>query len=324
MAWHAALSRAGFAILLCFFLAACATRGPVLSSRSTELVDTPFFPQAKYQCGPAALATLLAATDVTITPDELTPRVYVPGRRGSLQLEMVSAARDQRRLPLVLPRHLDAIVAELEAGRPVLVLHDYGWGRWRRWHYAVVVGYDPVNDVFTLRSGRDRRQRMRSRHFMVYWHHAGRWAMVALRPGETAANDDARLYLESAANFERVADPADLKAVFDAAVTRWPEDAIGWLGRGTAEYRLGNPRAAARDYARALELDPAQAGTRNNLAQTLLDLGCPRHAQSVLGDVAEPATIRVAAVIEATRREIDAAVAQDADDNDPVECRSLP
>ena len=318
MARHATHARACFAMLLCVMLSACATRGPVLSSRATELAGTPFFPQARYQCGPAALATVLAASGVQVTADELTPRVFIPERRGSLQLEMVSAARDYRRLPLVLPRHLEGIVAELEAGRPVLVLHNYGWRWWPRWHYAVVVGYDPARDEFTLRSGRERDRRMRTRHFMVYWYHAGRWAMVALRPGETAANDDARLYLETAAAFERVASPEDALAAFDAAVKRWPHEPIGWVGRGTAEYRGGDLRAAARDYSHAVRIDPTQLGARNNLAQSLLDLGCPHHALSVLADVkhSDANASPLATALAQTRREAEDAARsrQDADD----------
>jgi tetratricopeptide (TPR) repeat protein len=285
MAKHAVKTTACFAIFVALLLGACATRGPVLAQRDVELRDTPFFPQTRYHCGPAALATVLAASGVEVTPDDITPAVYVPARRGSLQVEMQAAPRGLGRLSLVLPRNLESLVAELEAGRPVLVLHNYGRWFWPRWHYAVVVGYDPRRDAFTLRSGRNARQQMRTRHFMVYWHHAGRWAMVVLRPGETAANADAKLYLESAADFERRAAAGDARAAFDAAVRRWPTEPVALVGRGTAEYRLGNLAAAARDYSAALRLDATQVGARNNLAQVLLDLGCPRLASGQLAVV---------------------------------------
>jgi tetratricopeptide (TPR) repeat protein len=285
MAKHAVHRAACFAFFMCLALSSCATRGPVLASRASELSDTPFFPQSKYQCGPAALATVLAASGVAVTPQELTPRVFVPARRGSLQVEMQAAPRAYRRLSLTLPRSLEAIVAELDAGRAVLVLHNYGVAFWPRWHYAVVVGYDPAHDVFLLRSGRRERQQMRTRHFMVYWQHAARWAMVVLRPGETAANADATLYLEAAADFERDASPEDSRAAFEAAVKRWPKAPVAWIGRGTAEYRLGNLAAAARDYAAAIALDPGQTAARNNLAQTLLDLRCPHRAQEQLNRI---------------------------------------
>ncbi len=314
MAKHAAFSTACFAIFFCVTLGGCATRGPALSNTRTELAGTPFFPQEKYQCGPAALATVLTASGADVTPDALTPLVYIPARRGSLQVEMLAVPRAFARLALPLPRTPEAIVAELEAGRPVLVLHNYGLPFWPRWHYAVVVGYDSGSDVFMLRSGVRRRQEMRTRHFMVAWHNGGRWAMVVLRPGETAANGDAKIYLESAADFERAAQPVDARAAFDAAVRRWPAEPVALVGRGTAEYRLGNLGAAANDYAAALALDVTQTGARNNLAQTLIDLGCPQRALTQLSGVAVndlQSPLREA-VLD-TRRNAEAAVMTGAD-----------
>src|SRR5262245_53071971 len=58
-----------------------------------ELKSVPFFPQTEYQCGPAALATVLANAKVKVKPDDLVSQVYVPERRGSFQVEMLAAAR---------------------------------------------------------------------------------------------------------------------------------------------------------------------------------------------------------------------------------------
>jgi tetratricopeptide (TPR) repeat protein len=309
MAKHAAYPTACFAIFFCVLLSGCVARGPVLSSQATELLQTPFFPQDRFQCGPASLATVLTASGAGVTPEELTPRLFIPARRGSLQVEMLAAPRAYARLALPLPRNPEAIVRELEAGRPVLVLHNYGLPFWPRWHYAVVIGYDARNDVFTLRSGGKQRQQMRTRRFMMAWHHAGRWAMVVLKPGETAANGDARTYLESAAAFEAEASVADARLAFDAAVQRWPTEPVALVGRGTAEYRQGNLGAAARDYAAAIALDPAHVGARNNLAQTLLDLNCPSRAREQLAgiDAEQLPLLMRAAVNDTLRKSQDAA-----------------
>src|SRR5437868_6842253 len=53
-----------------------------------ELKEVPFFPQDEYQCGPAALATVLNTFGVKVTPEELVPEVYLPARKGSLQAGM--------------------------------------------------------------------------------------------------------------------------------------------------------------------------------------------------------------------------------------------
>ena len=296
-------------------LSGCVTREPFIPANlpagapsRVELEDTPFFAQKKYQCGPAALASVLGASDVDVTADALVPVVYLPARHGSLQVEMQAAPRKFGRLAYPLARNLDSVIAELNAGRPVLVLHNYGLPIWPRWHYAVVIGYDAATDEFIMRSGRKRRTEWRARTFMVAWYNGGRWAMVVLRPGEIAASANPTLYLEAAADFERGASAEDSRLAFDAAVQRWPNQPVAFIGRGTAEYRAGNISNAARDYAAAVRLDPSNAGARNNLAQSLLDLGCPAQAREQLTAMnpdALPPALRAA--FEDTRRHIEAA-----------------
>lgn len=308
-------------------LSACATRGPYLPTQlapgaraRVELDGTPFFPQDRYQCGPAALATVLVASDAHTTPDALVPVVYLPARKGSLQVEMQAAPRKFERLSYVLSSNLDSILAEIDAGRPVLVLHNYGLPMLPRWHYAVVIGYDSARDRFILRSGVKRRDEWRARTFMVAWHHAHRWAMVVLRPGEIPVTANPKLYLEAAADFEGGASPAAALRAFDAAVKRWPTEAVAWIGRGTAHYRAGNLKEAAQDYAAAVRVDGGSAGARNNFAQTLLDLGCPRSAREQIQaiDVATLQSPLLEAVMD-TRQHIDVA-AQTSSGTDPVAC----
>ncbi len=58
-----------------------------------EVAEVPFFAQERYYCGPAALAMVLAWSDLPVTQEDLVPQVYTPGREGSLQSDVLSAAR---------------------------------------------------------------------------------------------------------------------------------------------------------------------------------------------------------------------------------------
>src|SRR5665811_230085 len=89
-----------------FFLAllsACAStpQTQLLQSTSSELPrqqllnTVKFFPQEKYQCGPASLASMLNYQGIQATPAGLKDKVYVPELHGSLQLEMIATARAQ-------------------------------------------------------------------------------------------------------------------------------------------------------------------------------------------------------------------------------------
>lgn len=302
---------AGILLAACVLLlgGGCVTRGPLLefSTRVVELDDTPFFPQDSHQCGPAALATVLAASAVPITPQELESRVYLPGRRGSLQVEMQAAPRAYGRLSYRVESELAAITAELDAHRPVLVLHNYGLPFWPRWHYAVVVGYDGPRNKIILRSGRVRRQLLSTANFMRAWDNADRWAVVALRPGELPARADKQRYLQAAAAFEGVAQPKESWLAFDAAVRQWPEETVAWTGRGTASYRQGDRPAAAADYRAALNIDGTQAAARNNLAMTLLEMGCTAEAKQQISQIdAAKLAGRLKEEVADTLRQIDA------------------
>jgi hypothetical protein len=325
-------ARFAFFLALTTLLSACVARGPFIAASlapgaraSVELEATPFFPQKKYQCGPAALATVLVASSVATTPDALVPLVYIPERKGSLQVEMQAAPREFGRLSYLLSPNMDAILAEIDAGRPVLVLHNYGLPILPRWHYAVVIGYDSARDRFILRSGVKHRDEWRARTFMVAWHQAHRWAMVVLRPGEIPVIADPKLYLEAAANFEHGATPQDALLAFDAAVERWPNEAVAWIGRGTAQYRAGKLSNAAEDYAAAVRIDGNNAGARNNLAQTLLEQGCPRQARAQLEpiDIGKVRSPLLEAIVD-TRRQVDEAMALSSADDTECANRARP
>lgn len=71
--------------------------------QAVELTDVPFFPQEKYYCGPASLATLLAWNKLQITPDDLVAEVYTPGRKGTFTADIVAAAPPINRGRSMLP-----------------------------------------------------------------------------------------------------------------------------------------------------------------------------------------------------------------------------
>ena len=301
------------AAALLSILAGCAAsptlaeRLPAGLPRSVELADTPFFPQKEYQCGPAALATVLSANGAPTTPVELTPQVFIPGRQGSLQAELLGAARRHGRLPYVMPPQGDELVAELNEGRPVLLLQNLRLTRWPQWHYAVLIGYDADRNVAILRSGTDQRVEMRWQKFARTWHLGGRWAITTLTPGVVPDHADAARYIEAAAGLEAAGRRAEAGAAYDAAIVRWPEAPLAWLGRGNVAYGAGELAEAADAYKHTLELAPQDAAARNNLAQVLADAGCAAESKKQIERAAALAAgTSLAGAVEETRAKIDA------------------
>src|SRR6185295_8200347 len=123
-----------------------------------ELTEVPFFPQTEYQCGPAALATSLANFGVKVTPEDLVSQVYLPERKGSLQVEMLAAPRRHGMVSYLLAPRFEDLLREIAAGNPVIVLQNLGFSD--GWHYAVAMGYDYDWGKLYLRSGEDKRSVM--------------------------------------------------------------------------------------------------------------------------------------------------------------------
>lgn len=281
------LSRSLLLTALAVLVAGCASPGPALSGLDAfppdrpaiELDDVPFHPQTELQCGPAALATVLGAAGAPTTPAELAREVYTPGLAGSLQLELVAAARARGFLPYVPAPDPDALFAELAAGRPVLVLQNLRLESWPAWHYAVLVGADAADDVVVLRSGEARRRVEPAGRFLATWDRADRWALVLLRPGELPARPDRAHYREAVLGLEETGRHAAAAQAWQAALVAWPDDPVALFGLATNSYLAGDPAAARRGYETLLSREPGHSAALNNLANVLADLGCPAQAR---------------------------------------------
>jgi tetratricopeptide (TPR) repeat protein len=245
---------------------------PRLPQRA-ELAQVPFFPQEAHQCGPASLATALGAAGVPATPQSLVSEVYLPGREGSLQVEMFAAPRRHGLISYQLAPRLEDLLTEVAAGNPVLVLQNLALDWYPLWHYAVVVGYDLGQDEIVLRSGLQRRQTMPLATFEHTWERAGYWGMVVLPPGrmpQTAGESD---YLASVLALEKSGQRKGARAAYAAALNRWPKSLTAQIGVGNTAYALGDLRGAEEAFRTATLDHPDSAVAYNNLAQTLADEG---------------------------------------------------
>ena len=247
-----------------------------------ELSGVPLFPQRAHHCGPSSLATVLAFSGVDVTPDCLAEMVYLPGREGSLPLELAAASRRMGRMPYRLTEELEEIVRELRAGRPVLVLLNLGSSRYPVWHFAVVVGYAREEDRLILHSGSRRPQPMRVSKFRDAWRGAGSWAMVVVEPGEMPVTAREEHFVREAAALEEVGMTEAARKAFGAAVRRWPESEVALLGLGNSFYAAGMAAEAAETYVKLVRLHRSSVAGLNNLAHVLAELGCREESVEAL------------------------------------------
>jgi hypothetical protein len=237
-----------------------------------ELTAVPFFPQTANHCGPAALATVLGHLGIGVSPEVLADDVFLPAREGSLQTEMLAGTRRHGALAVRLPARIDALMTEVSAGRPVVVLQNLGLAIYPRWHYAVLIGHDLAQDRLILRSGIERRHLIGFTPFEHTWARSGHWAFAAVRPGELPATASEEASVQAALGFERAAPPRDALRAWERVLAQWPANLVAAVGVGNTRHAAGDlPGAATAFEAAARQHRDAAAWI--NLGEVALQLG---------------------------------------------------
>lgn len=247
-------------------------RPPAEVPRQALLSATPFYAQTELQCGPTALAIAMSAAGVSTTPDSLTRSVFLPGRGGSLQIDMLAGARPHGLLSTRIPPDVSALVREVAAGHPVVVLLNLGLSIHPLWHYAVVIGYDLPSGEAILHSGATAMQRLPLFTLEHTWARSGQWAFVVLPPEQLPATADETAVADGRVAFERVAPPVKAAQAYRVALQRWPDNLVMGLGLGNTLYASGDARGAAEILSHVAQTHDSAAAW-NNLAGVRLKLG---------------------------------------------------
>jgi tetratricopeptide (TPR) repeat protein len=285
---------------LAFLLAGCAsldklvpqtaslrTDWPEGVPRSVELTEVPFFPQEDYECGPAALATVLAFSGAPVTPEPLVKEVFLPARKGSLQVEMLAAPRHWDRVSYELaPKYAD-LLREVAAGNPVVVLQDVGMIL-PEWHYAVVNGFDYPSGSIFMRSGRTKRESMPFTFFERTWIASRYWAMVVTPPDRIPVTANENGWVNAVIAMARVGSAKAAMQGYTAALKRWPGNLAAAIGLANLYHDQGNSAKAIEILRGAHQRHPDSTIVTNNLAQALSDAGHNAEALATIDKVSDP------------------------------------
>jgi len=280
--WNARPAGVLALVLLIVTLAGCASTPRLAETtqdrlpRQLLLDNVPFHAQRDYQCGPASLAMVLNDGGVDVEVDTLIPQVFLPGRDGSVQPEMLATVRRHGRIPFMIDGHLDALLIELAAGHPVVVMQNLSLPAWPMWHYAVAIGFDLDRNELILHSGEEPRRVESFRRFDATWARSDRWAFVALPPGQLPADVRPHRTMTAISDFERLKGAEAALPAWAALAERFPEHGMAQFGLGNARHTSGDAKGAIAAFERAVSAEP-------ELAVVWLNLGLARRGQ---GDAA--------------------------------------
>jgi hypothetical protein len=311
-----------FSVLLsgCSFIApqtyALKEQRPADLPARVELTEVPFFPQDDYYCGPSALAMALNAAGVKVTPEELVDQVYLPGRKGSLQVEMIAAARRRGLIAYEIAPKVTDLLRELAAGSPAIVLENYGpFKTFPLWHYSVVVGYDLDRLEVIRRSGKRPRLPTPLPVFEKIWKEEDYWALVVVPPDRVPVTATETRYASAVVALEKSGNLKNAFTAYNALLKRWPDSFVGQMGRGNTAYALHDLDTAEAAFRQAAHGHADEAAAFNNLASVLAERGKLIDALAAAEkavDLGGPMLATTQATLEEVRQKIAAARAEEA------------
>jgi hypothetical protein len=176
-------SRVVLACLLCL-LTACVSMSGIPPKGSTILPDIPFFKQEAFQCGPAALATVIdywhqrTGKGAWVTPEQLVPEIYSPTARGILGIDLEIYAKKHGFQSRQFAGKVLDLREAIDLGTPPIILVDYGFGFYQQGHFMVVTGYGPGGII--VNNGLHENQFISEEDLDRIWRKTGYWAFLLL------------------------------------------------------------------------------------------------------------------------------------------------
>ncbi len=265
----------GCSISLCFLTLGCASTPQTRSllqdfgslPRQHQISNVPFIAQTENYCGPASLAMVANWAGVEITPEELAPKMFTPGKKGTLQIDYLSAVRRLGLIATTVSNLKDALT-EVSHDHPIVVLQNLGSSANPLWHYAVLHGYDLEQEELILHSGKNQNLKMDLSSFERTWKDADYWGLIILPPQKIPETTPLSKILTAASALERAGRNQEANLTYQNILKKWPKSTGAFFGLGNTFFALRKYQQSAKAFENALRLDPKSPAILNNLAET--------------------------------------------------------
>jgi len=293
------------------FSTGCARNTPLPKdgNYSSHGIDVPFVAPRSELCASTSLEMISSywQSNSSYTPrltlKELDERTLIPAKGGTLQIELIAAARANALLVYPLEPTFDALFMELKENHPVIVLVNRGFSWHELWHYAPVTGYDAKRQTILTHFGDKPNEAVSISTFESIWHRSGNWGVVLLPPSELPASASPQKYLRAAYDLEKTGMVDEAIIAYKSALSRWEQDIPILFALGNAYYSTNQISNAEERYREILLIDKTHPLTLNNLADLLCRTNRAEEALKVL-DGAVTTDTKIKSIIDATRQEI--------------------
>lgn len=250
--------------------------------KQQHLIESvPFYPQQDYYCGPTTLAEVANYYGNDWQQDDIAPLTFVPGLEGSLQIEMVSAARRMGMVAYAKQGDLDVLLGLVANNIPIIVLQNNSIGWLPQWHYAVVIGYDLTTQEVILHSGVTANHRLNFSTFERTWRRGQYWMLAMLPPTKTDALLTPFVYAKACQDLLETGQFDVGTTALKSAIKQWPDYWLPYFLLAN-HYLLDKPALAVSWFEKGYHAALHEAVYLNNYAYTLLQLHCFVQASSII------------------------------------------
>jgi len=237
--------------------------------------NVPPVAQSTYQCGPAALESVLRYWGKEAQADLISRDLYQPGSRGIFNFMLAQYARsqgfwtesgdiDESKLKLWILKDIPSIVM-LRTGPLLLWVSNY--------HFVVVNGFDDANQIFYANTGKAQTQAIPYKQFRKRWKGSGCWRLIICPPDKV----DWELDAEAAADLAFLLETSkrlDLaEKWYQYALEKNPKKHIVRFNLGNVYLKTERWDEAENLYLDLLEEKPESAPVSNNLAWIYIKKG---------------------------------------------------
>ena len=276
--------------LPCFlFLSGCASIShrvdPPAAFSSGEgcyLERLPAIAQRAYQCGPAALESVLRYWAQPADAQELRRALITPGARGVMNFVLANYPRTQGLWTEVHQASREDLRAWLRRGIPPIVMLRVGPLGIPTYHFMVVRGFSDPDGIYYANVGEAVPHAIHYAAFDRRWKDAGHWCLIVV-PGERV---DWELSAAEAGELAQLVERAGQLQLaerwYRAALVSDPENQAFQFNLANVYLRLHNWQAATLIYRDLLEASPQWGAVSNNLAWIAVEEGKPQEAVQLI------------------------------------------
>ncbi|MDD5160117.1 MAG: PA2778 family cysteine peptidase [Sulfuricurvum sp.] len=276
---------------------------------ASSAINVPFIPPRSELCGSTSIEMVSSYWQSTtsfvpkLSMQELDGRTLIPAKGGTLQIELVTAARSEGLIAYPLEPTYEALFSELSAHHPVIVLVNRSFSWHPLWHYAPVIGYDEEKRSILVHFSDQPNEAVSLATFAALWKRSGNWGIVLLPPGELPSSVSPKTFLRSVYEFEKTGDVEGAIRGYQSALMRWPDNTEILFALANANYSASHLIEAEENYRKLLALNPSHPLALNNLAMVLCQSHRSEEALKLLDKVVSDDP-KIQSLIKASREEI--------------------